>query len=679
MTIKGVSGQIAEPAGHNQITPTFVSVRVGMRVKETPHYTVSQGWSESFSFDLTYHEHLFWNLQVILLRLLVHFIIFRLMSIMSKHCGRVLMPAVMKFEFRKSPSATRQVHNWKSSNIYFEAFFANYSALRRYDLRSKNCPPISFRILGLKTATEEQMKEGDASCYPVLGSVDMIIQYEHLTTKLEVARSSDTPVLFDSALLAPNSRLKYIDDLEQIMVDSFSTTTASDHASSSSSIHIKDPNVLKEKIYSEQRVTWLDTISRMVMSEQDQQSIRELKFIASGFGQGLDISPFSLGVALILLQRFYDTQPQIFTNNLVITKEYLDLPRVLYKYTLASLGLYGLNFFGKGRGLWKEYWRDQANYRSILDYLSIPESDLLVFNLEEDKVFRPGFFVCIDRSLSAVILSIRGTMCARDAMTDLICEYVPYKSGIIHSGFLKSSLWFFENIGRQLLMFAEEYGLENIYCVGHSLGGATASLTCMHIYDYFNEREEGWPMCTFDPQKRINLHCYAYGSPPTVSQSIASKYDDVIDVFINGEDVVPTLSFGSVWDMHLMVCYAASIASASHLFGAIESSPVMDRLQHCRKQIVGHSNRINPKLFIIGKLHHIVSLEAPNNERYRVVETVGPERFQEIKFSSKALRHHMPDRYEAAMDEAYATFLKLEREERIKLADDAMKQKPSGL
>ena len=502
----------------------------------------------------------------------------------------------------------------------------------------------------------------------------MIIHYEHLTSKLEVARNLDSPVIYDSALLAPNSELKSTEEYENIMEESFKD---SEPTSSSSSIHIKDPEMFKEMVLSEQKLNWIDTVSKMVMGEQDQQTIRELKFIASGFGQGLDLNAFSLGVALILLQRFYDTQPQIFTNNLVIQKEHLDLPRALYKYTLASLGLYGLNFFGKGRGLWKEYWRDQANYRSILDYLSIPESDLLVFNLDEDKVFRPGFFVCIDRSLSAVILSIRGTMCARDAMTDLICEYVPYKNGIIHSGFLKSSLWFFENIGRQLIMFAEEYGLENIYCVGHSLGGAAASLTCMHIYDYLSEREEGWPMCTFNPEKRINLHSYCYGSPPTVSQSIVSQYDDVIDVIINGEDVVPTLSFGSVWDMHLMVSYAASIASASHLFTDIESTPIMDRLQHCRKQIVGHSNRINPKLFILGRIHHIVSLEAPNNQKYRVVETVGPERFQEIKFSSKALRHHMPDRYEAAMDEAYQTFLKLEREERIKLADDAMKQKPS--
>jgi hypothetical protein len=122
-----------------------------------------------------------------------------------------------------------------------------------------------------------------------------------------------------------------------------------------------------------------------------------------------------------------------------------------------------------------------------------------------------------------------------------------------------------------------------------------------------------------------------------------------------------------------MVSYASSICSATHLFRAIESTPIMNRLQHCRRRIISKTNRVlNPKLFTLGRIHHIVALQAPNNQRYRVVETVGPERFQEIKATSKALRHHMPDRYEVALEEAYATFLKLEREERINLADTAL-------
>lgn len=535
---------------------------------------------------------------------------------------------------------------------------------RVYDLKPKTSPTINFRLLGLKTALEEDQVE----VIPVTGGVLMSIYYEPLRTRLEVAREAEEgngPVVHDSSFWSDETQR-----LDQASFDQYDSLTVeiTDYTAASG-----DLSSYKQKLLAEQKSSWIDSISKLMMNESDYQSVRELRFIASGFGQGLELNAFSMGVALVLLQRFYDLQPLIFTNNLVLQKEDLDLPRYLYRFTLGTTGWKGLNFYGKGKGFIADAWRDQANLKALLDYLSIPESDLLVYNLDEDRVFRPGFYVCIDRAQSAVILSVRGTMSIRDGMTDLVCEYVPFKDGLAHSGFLKCSQWFFENIGRQLLLFAEEYGMKNIYCLGHSLGGATASLTCMHIHDHFLTRPEGWPMCTHDPSKRINLHCYAYGPPPTVSQSISSRYDHLISVFINGEDVVPSLSFGSVDDFHLMVSYASSICSATHLFKAIESTPIMNRLQHCRRRIISNTNRtLNPKLFTLGRIHHIVALEAPNNQRYRVIETVGPERFQEIKATSKAIRHHLPDRYEAALDEAYATFLKLEREERLNLAETAL-------
>lgn len=63
--IHGVYGAIAKTTSHNQITPTTINIHVGLREKQTKTYTISSGWNnESFSFDLTFHEHLFWNLQV---------------------------------------------------------------------------------------------------------------------------------------------------------------------------------------------------------------------------------------------------------------------------------------------------------------------------------------------------------------------------------------------------------------------------------------------------------------------------------------------------------------------------------------------------------------------------------------------------------------------------------------
>ena len=600
---------------------------------------------------------------------------------------------------------------------------------RWYELRSKACPSINFRLLGLKTAWEETHGQDALAEFPVLGHVRLEVRYELLASRMEVARSAvrgTEPVILDSAMFADETGVQLSAEEANRNVEASLQSPAShdghvgagDHVPTGDHVPIGDhvptlaptedhgptpaptedhgpirtptehsaaPELIVQGprnldshdsatqiVIEQQKVTWVETLSRLVLSERDHQVIRELKFVASGFGQGLEIGTLAMGVAAVLLQRFYDRQSQVFTNSLVLRKEDLDLPRYLYRFALGTMGWVGLNFFGKGRGYWADYWRDQANYRALLDYLAVPESDLLVFNLEEDRYFRPGFFVCVDRRNSAVVLAIRGTMSMRDAITDLVCEYTAFRTGIIHAGFLRASQWFFDNVGRQLLMFAEEYGLDNIYCTGHSLGGAIASLTCMHLHDWFAERPEGWPTCRGAPGRRMGLHCYAFGAPPTVSESLVGQYNHLIDVFINAEDVVPSLSFGSVLDLHLMLSYAASIGSAAHLLRAIEDTPVMQRLQHCREQILRHSNRINPKLFVLGRIHHMVALSAPNGASYRVVETVPPDRFQEIRITSKAVMCHMPDSYERALDDAYQTFLKSEREDRQHLVDAAI-------
>ena len=63
--IHGITGLIAKHSTSNQIAFTTIDVHVGLREKQTKSYTVASEWdNESFSFDLTFHEHLFWNLQV---------------------------------------------------------------------------------------------------------------------------------------------------------------------------------------------------------------------------------------------------------------------------------------------------------------------------------------------------------------------------------------------------------------------------------------------------------------------------------------------------------------------------------------------------------------------------------------------------------------------------------------
>lgn len=99
-----------------------------------------------------------------------------------------------------------------------------------------------------------------------------------------------------------------------------------------------------------------------------------------------------------------------YGNNLVLKKNDLEIPRIIYKYTMATMGWRGLNFFGKGQGYINDSFRSEADLKSVMNFLKLTKSDLLIFEIGENRIFRPNFFVAIDRGLSAIVLSIRGTM-----------------------------------------------------------------------------------------------------------------------------------------------------------------------------------------------------------------------------------------------------------------------------
>lgn len=147
-----------------------------------------------------------------------------------------------------------------------------------------------------------------------------------------------------------------------------------------------------------------------VMTNEEYFGVRNFLDMATAWGQGIEASSYELFIGFVLLQKYFKTLTKEFGNNLVLRKKDLELPRVIYKYTMATMGWRGLNFFGKGQGIIHDSLQSEADLKAVLAFLNMAKSDLLIFELGESRIFRPNFFVCIDRGLSAVILSIRGTM-----------------------------------------------------------------------------------------------------------------------------------------------------------------------------------------------------------------------------------------------------------------------------
>lgn len=221
---------------------------------------------------------------------------------------------------------------------------------------------------------------------------------------------------------------------------------------------------------------------------------------------------------------------------------------------------------------------------------------------------------------------------------------------MVHSGFLEAAKWFMDNICNQLLIFAKEYEAENIFITGHSLGGSVGAMTTMLLVDTL-KKENCWPLTPSG--KPITIRCIAYGMAPVCTRNLCEDYLENIDVFVNGEDIVPRLSYGSFIDFQIFLVYATEIG----LHKGVLTDELIAKLDACRKALRIQDPPLNLKLFLPGKIHHLIKFRAPNDQHYIVADTASCDRFPDWFITRKMLSHHMPGKYEAALDGAYLELL----------------------
>lgn len=110
------------------------------------------------------------------------------------------------------------------------------------------------------------------------------------------------------------------------------------------------------------------------------------------------------------MEKFYSDLPRERTWDLVEDVSEIEMASYMWRYAMASYGWKGLNFIGKGNGIFSDAVRSQSDALSIIEHLEIPKEDLLAYEFRTNAAFRPSYFIARDRKLNAIVLSIRGTM-----------------------------------------------------------------------------------------------------------------------------------------------------------------------------------------------------------------------------------------------------------------------------
>ncbi|KAG0174874.1 hypothetical protein DFQ28_006748 [Apophysomyces sp. BC1034] len=388
------------------------------------------------------------------------------------------------------------------------------------------------------------------------------------------------------------------------------------------------------------------------VNKDTNEILRTIRKMMTAFGQGFELSNLQVLSGIAVLDKFYGELPRERTRKLVDDLSKIELASYFWKFSVASYGWKGLNFLGKGNGYFSDAMRSHSDALSVIEHLSIPKDDLLAYEFQQTEAFRPSYYIALDRRTNSVVLCIRGTMSAFDTMTDLVCEYEPWRGGLIHKGIKSSAMWFFRHVAPQLVAYSNEHSTSALYIVGHSLGAATAAILTIMLVDYLDEFRR-------DTNDKFVLKCFGYAPACCLSLELSEKYKEYIQSFVFADDIVSKLSYGSMMDLKELIIASAEAAEelgTSRVLwaGNFEKEKwknAFERIAECRRRSL--ESMANPRLYVAGTVYQFWLDPIPNNEtRIVIEESDTKEVSKEVVVQKSIILDHLPTNFDVAFRRA---------------------------
>ncbi|KAF5822017.1 putative fungal lipase-like domain, alpha/Beta hydrolase [Helianthus annuus] len=234
--------------------------------------------------------------------------------------------------------------------------------------------------------------------------------------------------------------------------------------------------------------------------------------------QNWSLSDLTIGLYLVYLQQasknpFEDVKGVKISNDTVVQD-------LIYHVELA-----------------KGAYRDSA--AGLAKNSMLRESNVVKF-VRNSSLLRPGYYIGVDTRNKLVIFGIRGTHTVSDLITDIVSSSdveVNFEGYTTHFGTSEAARWFLTHEIGTIKTYLEKHEGFRLRLVGHSLGGAIASMLAIMIRKKTSE-ELG-----FSPEI---VTAVGYGTPPCVSRELADSCFDYVTTVCMQDDIIPRLSVATL-------------------------------------------------------------------------------------------------------------------------------------
>jgi len=251
----------------------------------------------------------------------------------------------------------------------------------------------------------------------------------------------------------------------------------------------------------------------------------------------------------------------------------------------------------------------------VAAFAALPRKAFVRMRLES-TIARPAWYIAVDDSRKMIVICLRGTKNAADALTDVLANFdgvvlrdydresssggraseKKYCAGLAHFGQMQSARNVLSDMQQDLIKTLEEYPAYAIRVTGHSLGGGAAVLLALML------RER----CSFAAGRDVRV--VAFGCPSVLTRKLSEYCKEFTICIINRRDIIPRLTLNAMRYLLHACLYVQNLDFKNRALISLNLFP-KDKIREIERELRSSVSANSPResvLFVPGEIYHLV-------------------------------------------------------------------------